>query len=108
MNSVTEERARVEIVPPHKHYYTMEMEDEPECVNKALNFGSRLMGGKAMVRLGGLDNNEEKLVKIESLVLAACGTSHYATRYVEVLLRKLGCFNYIECKIASEITDFDL
>jgi len=108
LNAATEERARVEIVPPHKHYYTMEMEDEPECVNKALNFGSRLMGGKAMVRLGGLDNNEEKLCKIESLILAACGTSHYATRYVEVLLRKLGCFNYIECKIASEITDADL
>lgn len=58
IKQVAEERARVEIVPPHKHYYTMEMEDEPECVNKALNFGSRLMGGKAMVRLGGLDNNE--------------------------------------------------
>ena len=47
---------------------------------------------------------EEKLLKVESLILAACGTSHYATKYIEILLRKLGCFSYIECKIASEIT----
>ena len=66
------------------------------------------MGGKAMVRLGGLEKNEEKLMKVESLILAACGTSHYATRYCEVLLRKLGCFNYVECNIASEITEHDL
>ena len=82
----------------------MEMQDEPECVTKALNFGARLMGGKAMVRLGGLDQYEDKLMKVENLILAACGTSHYATKYVEILLRKLGCFNYVECKIASEIT----
>jgi glucosamine--fructose-6-phosphate aminotransferase (isomerizing) len=86
----------------------MEMNDEPECVDKALHYGARLMGGKAMVRLGGLEKHEEKLMKIESVILAACGTSHYATKYVESLLRKLGCFNYIECKIASEITRDDL
>lgn len=61
-----------------------------------------------MVRLGGLEKYEDQLMKVESLILAACGTSHYATKYVEVLLRKLGCFNYVECKIASEITAQDL
>lgn len=81
----------------------MEMQDEPECVNKALNFGARL-ASKTMVSLGGLEKHEDKLMKVESLILAACGTSHYATRYMEVLLKKLGCFNYVECKIASEIT----
>jgi glucosamine--fructose-6-phosphate aminotransferase (isomerizing) len=91
-----------------KHYYIMEMMDEPECVNKALNFGARLMTAKAMVRLGGLEKYEEKLMQVDNLILAACGTSHYATKYVEVLLRKLGSFDFVECKIASEITEQDL
>ena len=84
------------------------MLDEPECVNKALNFGARIMTAKAMVRLGGLEKNEEKLALVENLILAACGTSHFATKYVEVLIRKLGCFDYVDCKIASEITEQDL
>lgn len=74
------------------HFYVMEMMDEPECVQKALNFGARLMGGKAMVRLGGLEKYEEKLSDVDSVVLAACGTSHYATKYVEYLMRELQCF----------------
>ena len=40
--------------------------------------------------------------------MAACGTSHFATKYVEVLIRKLGCFDFVDCKIASEITEQDL
>ena len=81
----------------------MEMQDEPACVTKALNFGARL-ASKTMVRLGGLEKHNDKLMKIESLILAACGTSHYATKYMEVILHKLGCFQFVECKIASEIT----
>ena len=40
--------------------------------------------------------------------MAACGTSHYATRYVEHLIRQLGCFEFVDCKIASEIIEDDL
>jgi glucosamine 6-phosphate synthetase-like amidotransferase/phosphosugar isomerase protein len=34
--------------------------------------------GEAMVKLGGLDQNEERLMAIENLMIAACGTSFYA------------------------------
>ena len=102
---MTEEKVRVKLPDGIKHYYIMEMLDEPECVNKALNFGARLMTAKAMVRLGGLEKYEERLMQVDYLILAACGTSHFATKYVEVILRKLGSFDYIESKIASEITE---
>jgi hypothetical protein len=36
------------------------------------------MGGKSLVKLGGLEENEEKLLAIENLVIGACGTSFYA------------------------------
>lgn len=57
----------------------MEMLDQPECVQKALNYGARLMSSKAMVRLGGLEKHEKNLMQVDSLILAACGTSHLAT-----------------------------
>ena len=61
-----------------------------------------------MVRLGGLEKKQDDLMEVENLVMAACGTSHYATRYAEHIMNKLGCFEFVECKIASEITADDL
>ena len=66
------------------------------------------MSNKAMVRLGGLERHQDELVEVDSLIMAACGTSHYATKYAEHIMNKLGCFSYIESKIASEITAEDL
>ena len=47
-------------------------------------------------------------MKVDTLIMAACGTSHYATRYGEYLMNRLECFDYVDCKIASEITEDDL
>ena len=86
----------------------MEMLQQPEAVMKAMNYGARLMSNKAMVRLGGLEKKQDELMEVENLIMAACGTSHYATKYAEHVMRKLGCFDYIECKIASEISEDDM
>jgi len=64
--------------PGIDHYYVMEMMDQPNAVCKALNYGARFVQGEAMVKLGGLDQNEELLMAIENLMIAACGTSFYA------------------------------
>ena len=73
-----------------------------------MNYGARLMSNKAMVRLGGLEANVDNLLEVENVIMAACGTSHYATKYAEVIMNNLGCFQYVDCKIASEITYEDL
>ena len=108
IKSVQEERVKIEKPPGVDHYYVMEMLDQPNCVSKALNFGARLMSNKAMVRLGGLDAHEDQLSRVNYLVLAACGTSFFACKYAENIMRKLGCFDYIEAKCASEILADDL
>lgn len=61
-----------------------------------------------MVKLGGMDNDEAELMNIENLLIAACGTSFYASNYGSQLMRDFGCFQMCEVKIASEIyqTDF--
>ena len=66
------------------------------------------MTNKAMVRLGGLEKSMEDLSQVDSLIMAACGTSHYATIYAEHLMKQIGCFSFIRCIKASEITEDDL
>jgi len=56
----------------------MEMLDQPNAVYKALNYGARFISGEPLVKLGGLEQNEEELVAIDNLIIAACGTSYYA------------------------------
>ena len=49
---------------------------------RCLNYGGRLEGGEpGLVKLGGLDTSEESLIEIENLLIAACGTSYYASLY---------------------------
>jgi glucosamine--fructose-6-phosphate aminotransferase (isomerizing) len=90
------------------HYFIQEMLEQPEAVQKCLGFGGRLKGSEpGMVKLGGLDNDEPELINIENLLIAACGTSYYASLYGSLLMREFGCFNMIEVKIASEIQEKD-
>jgi len=73
-------------------------------VEKCLNYGGRLKGSEpGLVKLGGLDNDEEELINIENLLIAACGTSFYASHYGSYLMREFGCFQLVDVKIASEI-----
>ena len=84
------------------------MLDQPNAVCKALNYGARFKQGEPLVKLGGLDANEEALLNIENLMIAACGTSFYAGQFAEYLMREMEIFQYVEAKIASEIQETDL
>jgi glutamine---fructose-6-phosphate transaminase (isomerizing) len=61
------------------------------------------MGGDNMVKLGGMDEYAADLIKVDSLLIAACGTSLNAGMYGMHLMRELGCFRTIAAKQASEI-----
>ena len=69
------------------------MLEQPEAVEKCLNYGGRLKGSEdGMVKLGGMDKDESELILIENLLIAACGTSYYASLYGCHLMREFGCF----------------
>lgn len=55
------------------------------------------------MKLGGLDQDEAELINIENIIVAACGTSYYASLYGSYLMREFGCFQTIDVRIASEI-----
>jgi glutamine---fructose-6-phosphate transaminase (isomerizing) len=95
---------KVKLKPGISHFFIQELLEQPESVEKCLNYGGRLKGSEpGLVKLGGLDNDEEELINIDNLLIAACGTSYYASLYGSYLMREFGCFQMVEVKIASEI-----
>ena len=104
--------SRVELAPeenfeltpaPYEHWTIKEILEQPLAVSKALNFGGRIIGD-SNAKLGGLDANQERMLSIENLVIAACGTSYYASLYGERLMEYLGAFNTVQVVDASEFT----
>jgi len=92
---------KVELSPaPYSHWTLKELEEQPEAIARALGFGGRLSDQKVV--LGGLDNNIDKLSKIDTLVMSACGTSLNAVRYAEKLMKNLGSFETVVSLDAAE------
>ena len=48
------------------------------------------------------------MLGVDNLLIAACGTSYYASLYGKYLMREFKCFSTVEVKIASEIGEEDL
>eukprot|EP00386_Alphamonas_edax_P004847 GDKI01015268.1.p1 GENE.GDKI01015268.1~~GDKI01015268.1.p1 ORF type:complete len:702 (+),score=224.42 GDKI01015268.1:71-2176(+) len=87
---------------PWSHWTIKEIFEQPLSLARALNYGGRItMNGK--VKLGGLDDNRERLLKIKHMLLVACGTSLYASIYGERLMEFLGCFDTVRSVDASEV-----
>lgn len=81
----------------------MEFEQQPEVIQRSLNFGARLKEKGSLAVLGGYDANKQKLMQVEHLILAACGSSHLASRYGAYLMKKMDTFTTVKALIASEI-----
>jgi len=80
---------------PFDNWTLKEIFEQPEAIGRSLNFGGRLMGD-AQVKLGGLDDNQSTLLDVHHLIIAACGTSYYASLYGAQLMRYLRSFATIQ------------
>lgn len=88
---------------PHPHWTIKEILEQPEAVQRTLNYGARL-DGDSKVKLGGLEQHTEELLPIEHLVIAACGTSYHAGLYGALAMRAMKSFTTVQVVDASEIT----
>lgn len=105
--------SRIELAPqeefekspsPFEHWTLKEIYEQPLAVSNALNFGGRFLGD-ADAKLGGLEDNSARMLEIENLLIAGCGTSYFASLYGAKLMNSLSSFNTILAVDASEITD---
>jgi len=83
----------LKLTPGYKHFFMQELCEQDKAILKCINFGARLRGGKDMVKLGGLDQNQESLEDIESMIIAGCGTSFLAACYGEYIMKEFDVFS---------------
>lgn len=88
----------------YDYFMLQEIYDQPDTINLAMSNGGRLEKdekSKAVVKLGGLEENKNILLKVENLIIFACGTSYFASVFVANLARQLGVFNTVQVVDAS-------
>lgn len=91
---------------PYPHWTLKEINEQPMSLARALNFGGRI-ADSSNVKLGGLEQNKEWLLKIKHLIIAACGTSYYSGLYGAKLMRQLKSFETIQVIDAAELDSDD-
>ncbi|KAF1332364.1 Glutamine-fructose-6-phosphate transaminase, partial [Globisporangium splendens] len=85
---------------PYPHWTIREIMEQPKAVAAALGYGGRVSDDH--VYLGGLESEKERMLKIKHLMIAACGTSLYASKYGAKLMRSLNAFDTVSTEDASE------
>lgn len=85
---------------PYPHWTIREIMEQPKAVAAALGYGGRVSDDH--VYLGGLEADKERMLKIKHLMIAACGTSLYASKYGAKLMRSLHSFDTVSTEDASE------
>jgi glucosamine--fructose-6-phosphate aminotransferase (isomerizing) len=83
----------------YPHYMLKEIFEQAKTVEDA--FRGRIINSEGKVRLGGLTDIEDRLLKAKKLILVACGTSWHAALIGEYLLEEY-CRIPVEVEYASE------
>src|SRR5207244_11959956 len=69
------------------HFMLKEIMEQPESVQNTLR--GRLLEEEGTVRLGGLNISDEELLRIQRIVITACGTSWHAALIGEYMMEEL-------------------
>lgn len=103
------ESAHAEVIDlspaPYPHWTIKEIKEQPEAISRTLGYGGRFNDTGELVKLGGLDDNAHMMLDIQNLVMAACGTSLFASEYGAKLMRSLRCFDTVQPMDASEVNN---
>jgi len=83
----------------YPHFMLKEIMEEPETIENAIR--GRLIIEEGRVKLGGLDGIQERLRKINKIILVACGTAGYAARVGKYMLEEYAGIS-TEVDIGSE------
>lgn len=87
---------------PYPHWTIREISEQPQAVAAALGYGGRV--SETQVYLGGLEAEKDRMLSIQHLLIAACGTSLNASKYGAKLMRSLGAFDSVMTEDAAEVT----
>jgi glucosamine--fructose-6-phosphate aminotransferase (isomerizing) len=71
----------------YAHFMLKEIMEQPESLRNALR--GRLLEEEGTVKLGGLNISEEDLLKVQRIVITACGTSWHSALIGEYMMEEL-------------------
>jgi glucosamine--fructose-6-phosphate aminotransferase (isomerizing) len=92
---------------PYPHWTIKEIKEQFEASTRSINFGGRLLDDDK-VKLGGIDENRERLLRIDHLILLGCGTSLHAAIRGSIFFKDLADFITVQSFDAGEFTDKDI
>jgi glucosamine--fructose-6-phosphate aminotransferase (isomerizing) len=92
---------------PYASWCEREIYEQVDAVQRALNYGGRLLGD-AHVKLGGLEQCSKRLSHVSHLVLLGCGTSLHAALTVVPVFRAISGFVTVSTFDAGEFTMDDI
>jgi glucosamine--fructose-6-phosphate aminotransferase (isomerizing) len=92
---------------PYSHWMLKEIMEQPETVVRAMNNGGRLTIHNT-IKLGGLEEYEKELQKIDHLILLGCGTSFHAGLWSLSIFKNLELFDTVSIYDGAEFTIKDV
>jgi glucosamine--fructose-6-phosphate aminotransferase (isomerizing) len=90
----------------YTHWTLKEIEEQPEAVARALNYGARLV--KDTAKLRGLEEVKDQMLEVKNLILLGCGTSLHAGLFGAYIFKQLGVLNTVQAIDGSEFTEPDI
>lgn len=98
----------VELSPVgYDHWTIKEINEQPDCVLRAINNGGRI-SDDSTVKLGGLDTNRADLLDIEHMILLGCGTSFHSGLWVLDIFKSLDIFDTVAIYDGADFNKRDI
>lgn len=89
---------------PYNHWTIKEIYDIPMAALKAINNGGRLLDDDK-VKLGGLNEYKDEILKLKCLIIMGCGSSNFAGHYGKKIM---DIMNTIERIIVVDASEFNI
>ena len=92
---------------PYKHWTIKEIEEQVVSSMRAISLGGRLLENDK-VKLGGIEDSKEILIRINNIIILGCGTSYNAGLLGVSYMKDLCNFNSVQIFDGAEFTDKDI
>lgn len=92
---------------PYPHWTIKEIHEQHDSCLRAISLGGRLMSNNK-VKLGGLDDKREELLKLDNIILLGCGTSYHAGMFGVNYLKELAGLNTVQLYDGAEFSKEDI
>ena len=91
---------------PYPHWTLKEINEQVESSQRAISMGGRLLENSVI--LGGLNENEKKVGKIDNIIILGCGTSYHSGMYGAFYFKEMSELNNIQLFDGAEFTKEDI